>query len=397
MWRRSDAWWCGLALLAAMLLASCASATSTASQPTLAPSTTSLADNANRYIDPKLGFSLVLPDGWHAEPQPGRAASSTTEAVTLIGDEAGTHQMVVLGVMQGAGMAAAFAARGAPEMRIGSYPAFADDRSGREARVPCLVRIFLAGDDYVLADWCAMDAATHTSTFEMLLATYLPAPATFAPRSTGAPVSQSCAAMQQQLGYAAGVRWGAQLGAANAVSPAAGWGTLAPGVAVCDNVNSADQYLFQCTELANRFVYERWALPHIPGNAARYFDYYQDGVEHSGVVRDLPAGAVALSDDASQGISAFAPQPGDLLIFQDVNNPRSGWTSGLTTSPGHVAVITAVDASQVFVAQENYSERAYFQALPLTHTTRGWAITDRSGISNRIVRGWIHFAASDGG
>ena len=191
-------------------------------------------------------------------------------------------------------------------------------------------------------------------------------------------------------------RWGKQLGAADATNPAAGWGALAPGIAVCDNVNSADQYLFQCTELANRLLYERWALPHIPGNAARYFDYYQDGVEHPGVVRDLPAGAYALSDDASQGTSAFAPQPGDLLIFQDVNDPRVGWTSSLTTSPGHVAVITRVDATHVYVAQENYSERAYFQALPMTRTTHGWAISDLSGISNRIVRGWVHFTASGG-
>src|SRR5262249_60061266 len=102
------------------------------------------------------------------------------------------------------------------------------------------------------------------------------------------------------------------------------------------------------------------------------------------------------SDDASQGQSAFRPQAGDLLIFQDVVNPHVGWTSGLAASPGHVAVITAVDATHVYLAQENYSRTAYFQTLPLLHTARGYAITALSGISNRIVRGWTHFTVNGG-
>ena len=179
-----------------------------------------------------------------------------------------------------------------------------------------------------------------------------------------------------------------------ATTPARGWGMLTPSAYVCSNERSADQYLFQCTELANRYLYEQWALPHIPGTAARYFDYTQGGKRYPGVVRDFPASTYQFSEDASQGQSAFRPQPGDLLIFQDVRDPRAGWTSGLTSSPGHVAVITAVDSTHVYVAQENYNETQYFLALPMVSGARGYAITDLSGLPNRIVRGWIHFTAN---
>jgi hypothetical protein len=394
----------GIALLAIALLAaalaltSCASSAAHVATPTSTPSATSSPTaDANRYSDVKLGFSLATPSGWRAEPQPGSFAPAATAAVTLLGDES-AHALVVIGVTEGPGMPAAFAqlaARGLPQERIGAYPAFSDDRLRGVARVPCLVRIVLAVQDYVMADWCALDAPAHTADFEALLATYQPAPPSFSPHPAPTPAAEGCAGMQTQLGYEAAA-WGRQLGAATATSPAVGWGALAPGVAVCDNEGSADQYLFQCTELANRFLYTRWALAHIPGNAARYFDYYQDGVLHPSVVRDFPAGSYAFADDASQGTSSFAPRAGDLLIFQDVTDPRAGWTSGLTSSPGHVAVITAVDATHVYVAQENYSARAYFQALPLAHTARGWTITDLSGISNRIVRGWINFTGNSG-
>ena len=96
-------------------------------------------------------------------------------------------------------------------------------------------------------------------------------------------------------------------------------------------------------------------------------------------------------DDAGQGASDFAPEPGDLLIFQDVANPHAGWTSGLIHSPGHVAIITGVDATHVYIAQENFNDRRAFMALPLRHIARGYAITDLSGLPNRIVRGWIRF------
>ncbi len=100
-----------------------------------------------------------------------------------------------------------------------------------------------------------------------------------------------------------------------------------------------------------------------------------------------------MSADASQGTSAFAPAPGDLLIFQDVVNPHVGWRSGLIKSPGHVALITGVDDTHIYVAQENYSDSAYFQALPLRRVANGYEITDLSGEPNRIVRGCIRLGA----
>ena len=181
-----------------------------------------------------------------------------------------------------------------------------------------------------------------------------------------------------------------------ATPTSAGWRQMQPGAFVCSNEGSADWYLFQCTELANRVLYERWALPHLPGNAARYYDYYQDGVLHPGTIRTFPAGSYQLSDDASQGKSAFRPVAGDLLVFQDVNNPHVGWTSGLTNSPGHVAVIVGVDDASVYVAQENYSNTQYFLALPIDTVANGYEITDLSGWSQRILRGWIHFTVNGG-
>jgi hypothetical protein len=279
-------------------------------------------------------------------------------------------------------------------MQIGPYPAISDDRMHGVARAPCLVRLFLAHDDYVMATWCAGDAATNASDFDHLLSTYLPAAPGFVPHAQPAPAPQTCAQREGALGYAANAQWGRTLAGPTAAAPALGWGAEQPGIYVCSNEGSPDLYLFQCTELVNQFLYAQWALPHIPGNAARYFDYYQGSQLHPGVIRDFPAGTYQLSSDASQGTSAFRPQPGDLLIFQDVNNPRAGWISGLTTSPGHIALIVGVDAAHVYVAQENYNETQYFLALPLATVANGWQITDLSGLPNRIVRGWIRLSAN---
>ncbi len=390
-----------LALLAILALGGCAGpgqqgrAASGPYTSTVPPNAT--VNLANRYVDAKLGFSVVVPPGWQAMGEPGLRGPSGESSLTLVaGDESAAHELIVVGVMRGPGMGAAFAAHGTPTTRIGPYPAFSDDRGPGVARVPCLVRIFLAGSDYVVADWCAMDSAAHAADFQTLLATYLPQVPRYAAHALQAPAPQTCAEVQAQLGYPAASRWGHQLAAADATTSAPGWGTLPQGASVCTNAGSADQYLFQCTELANRYLYEQWALPHLPGTAARYFDYTQNGARYPGVVRDLPVGSYQLSEDASQGRSAFRPQPGDLLIFQDVRDPRAGWTSGLTASPGHVAVITAVDATHVYVAQENYNETQYFLALPMATVANGYAITDRSGLPDRIVRGWIHFTVNGG-
>jgi hypothetical protein len=343
------------------------------------------------YTDAKLGFQLTVPYTWQALPQPGSQVAPDNAAVTFTIDEQSTHALILIGVFHEASMPAAFAQRGTPTAHIGPYPAFVADRSIHEARAPCLVRIFLAGDDYVLADWCAPTAFASQAQFEQILATYQPAPLGFVKRTKTAPQPSTCTNMQQQLGYAQ-VSWGWQL----ASPQAAGWRQMQPGVFVCSNEGSADWYLFQCTELVNRFLYERWALPHLPGNAARYYDYYQNGHLYPGTIRTFPTGSYQLSDDAKQGQSAFRPVAGDLLIFQDVNTSHLGWTSGLTTSPGHVAVIVGIDANNVYLAQENYSNTQYFLALPIHRVASGYEITDLSGWSQRIVRGWIRFTANGG-
>ncbi len=76
-------------------------------------------------------------------------------------------------------------------------------------------------------------------------------------------------------------------------------------------------------------------------------------------MRTFPIGSYQLSDDARAGRSAFRSVAGDLLIFQDASNPRLGWTSGLTISPGPVAVIVGVDNAFVSIAQENYNDTQY--------------------------------------
>lgn len=374
----------------ALLFAGCAQ-----SAPVLRPSpspspSSATTSGGNVYTDPKFGFHLTVPPGWRAVSYPGQHQPASNTLVALE-EPTASPTTITIGVFHGAKMRAAFAVRGQPTERIGAYPAFSADTGLSQGRVPCLVRIFLAGDDYALAEWCSMDASAHVATFERMLATYAPAPADFIqPSAPAVPRAESCREARQEYGYTAAT-WGQTLAVASASSPDSGWAGLA-GVDICSNTGSPDRYLFQCTELINRYDAEQWGLPHIPGNAARYLDYYQNGALHPGSVRDLPTGSYALSDDARQGTSAFPPQPGDLLVFQDVADPAQGWTSGLIASPGHVALITAVDAGHVYIAQENYNDRQYFLALPLTHTSRGYAITDRSGVGGRIVRGWIHFS-----
>ncbi len=306
----------------------------------------------------------------------------------VLTDSAAREDVIQVTTLSGPAMPAAFAQRGAPDTHVGPYPAFALDISLDGARVPCLIRVFLAGNDYVIASLCAMNAPQRLEAFEQTLATYRPTPV--ASRVVPATAPSDCAqawSAQRETPLPSG--WGQTL-----ADPAAtGWHQLRAGVALCSNNQSTDSYFFQCTEFINRFLLERRGLAHIPGNAARYFDYALDGVTYPGRVREFPDGLYALSDDASQGSSAFASAAGDLLIFQDVANPREGWRSGLVNSPGHIALITGVDATHVYVAQENYSDSAYFQALPLRHVATGYEITDLSGIPNRIVCGWIRLGA----
>ena len=392
-----------LFLLALLPIISCASQTTTtktmSSQPTATPQSTSHLNPTpwgHSYQDSKLGFHLQIPDGWTASSETGLRSPVHISALTLMQEKSTAHQLIVISVTQSQAMPNAFAQRGTPSAHVGSYPAFTADRTGIEGRVPCTVRIFLAHTDYVVAEWCSMDASTHVALFEHILSTYQPATADFTAHTAPAPAPQTCAQVQQARNYTQSAQWGWQLGKPTSTFPAIGWGRLSPGAYVCSNQQSPDPYLFQCTELANRFLYEQWALPHLPGNAARYYDYYQDGVYHPGVIHDFPAGSYQLSDDATQGKSAFRPAPGDLLIFQDVHNSTIGWKSGLSSEPGHVVVITGIDDTHVYVAQENYNETQYFLALPITKVANGYIITDLSGWSNRIVRGWIHFTVNGG-
>lgn len=383
-----------LAAVLTALLAGCDEHLTNTSQTTKhsAPAATATTSTpGTTYVDPKLGFRITLPIGWQVISYPGRHQPTGNTLISLR-EPTPTPATITIGVFHGANMPAAFAARGTTPLHIGAYSAFAADTGLGQGKVPCLVRILLASDDYLLAEWCSMDATSHGDEFKRILATYLPAPANYRPpENIAAPAAQSCANIQAGYGYNA-VSWGRMLATPTANGPNGGWAGMV-GSYVCSNTGSLDRYLFQCTELVNRYDAEQWGLPHIPGNAARYFDYVQNGVRHSGDVRDLPVGSFAYSDDARQGTSAFAPQPGDLLVFQDVVNPAQGWTSGLIASPGHIALITAVDAAHVYIAQENYNDRQYFLALALTRTARGYTISDRSGVAGRLVRGWIRFTA----
>lgn len=272
------------ALCALLVMVACATSTPapalfptrTSQSPASAssPASTPSAPVQKRvYTDAKLGFQLTVPVNWQASPEPGSSAASGNSAVTFTENEQSSRAVIVIGVFHGASLPAAFAARGTPTAHIGAYPAFVADRLPGEGRAPCLVRIFLAHDDYVLADWCSPTALAYGAQFESVLATYQPAPPVFASDTSAAPAAQNCTGMQRQLGYASAA-WGRELAA-----PAApGWRQAGTGIFVCSNDGSPDWYLFQCTELINRFLYERWALPHLPGNAARYYDYYQNGV-----------------------------------------------------------------------------------------------------------------------
>ena len=360
--------------------------------PTATIGPSSAIPGGQLYTDLKLGFHLTIPPTWLAHPQPGsQAAPGNANVQFTTDDEQSTRSLIIIGVFHGPTMPAAFAQQGTPTAHIGPYPAFVDDRNNREGRAPCLVRLFLAGDDYVLADWCAPTVTPYQAQFEQVLATYLPAPASFKSQTTAVPSAQNCTDTQQRLGYTQ-VSWGVQL----AEPTSAGWRNLQPGVFLCSNLGSSDWYLFQCTELVNRFISERYALPRLPGNAARYYDYYQDGVLHPGTIRTFPAGSYQLSDDASQGTSAFRPVAGDILVFQDVNNTRVGWTSGLDSDPGHVVVIVGVDDTHVYVANENYSETEYFMAYPIHKVANGYEITNVTYLNQAIIRGWIHFTANGG-
>lgn len=393
----------------------------------IAQASTSTATNANTspklpvsYVDSLLGFSLHLPAGWSAHPESvvfSRASAVERNALVSLHDPAHSGDVLEVAITESPAMSGAFSRLGAPDTRVGPYPALTRDipvqpsDTASSTYGPCLVRIFLAQTsqraDYVVAQACGAALSAQAAAFESVIASYRPAaPKTgaavrLAQRSVSADAVDSAAqpATCAQLVAKATARptgvsnWGREL--ASATDPR--WNPYpTPAASVCSNfytVNGKlvgwDGYTFQCVELANRFLREQWGHGGVNGNAAQWFDYYQNGVRHNGLVRIYPD--AQFSDDASQGISAFAPGPGDILVWQDVRDGKN-WTSGLTNSPGHVAVITGTDATHVYFMQQNYNDVHYYMSLPLAKVVAGWKITDTvSGVPGRIVRGWIHF------
>ncbi|MGO8946661.1 MAG: CHAP domain-containing protein [Ktedonobacterales bacterium] len=372
--------------------------TATPTRPAFAP--------GGLYVNPALEFSITVPADWMVEQQYGLRQLPHTAAVTLVDTKRSSDQ-ININVTEGTSAVEAFAARGTAPSHVGSFPAFIADSSAPSAQGlgPCLIRIFLAGNDYVVGQWCGADAFSHASEFEEVLATYRPASSGVTSLISTAPVSPYVVSQPVTC---------PQLVAAAAEAPAdtSNWGRQQalptdprwapyplPGASVCSNfvyVNGQPEgypgYSFQCTELANRFLAEQWGHGPLDGNAETYFDYYDSsGAFHPGSARVYPD--TELSSDGDQGTSSFAPTPGDLLVFQDVQDGTS-WTSGLIPgSDGHVAVITAVTSTQVYMMQQNFSDSLYYMALPITQVATGWHITDNvSGVTGRIVRGWIHFS-----
>jgi|GEM_PF-1636042 hypothetical protein len=394
-----------LCALLALLVASCSFGGTSNAVKRATPTPTAYA-SAGLYINPALHFALTVPAGWMVQQQYGMRQLPHTAAVTLVDTKHAADQINV-NVTEGDAAVQAFAARGTAPARIGSYPAFIADSAAPAAqgRGPCLVRIFLADNDYVVGQWCGPDAQPHESEFEQVLATYRPASSGVNSLVSTAPASAYVAATPQTCAQLVSAvtdqpndtsNWGKQQVLPN--DPR--WGPYPlPGASVCSNfvyVNGQPQgypgYSFQCTELANRFLAEQWGHGPLDGNAETYYDYYDsNGVRHDGSAR-VYADAL-LSDDGNQGTSSFKPGPGDLLIFQDVQDGAQ-WTSGIIPgSDGHVAIITAVTDTRVYMMQQNFSDTLYYMSLPITKVATGWHITDNiSGVQGRIVRGWIHFS-----
>jgi hypothetical protein len=368
------------------------------------------------YVDSRLGFSLRLPSGWVARPQPGvhTWAGQTDERIGVVELYDPTHpaDQLELGITESPTMPAAFARLGTPDTRLGPYPAFNRDVTPDDGSSPCVIRIYLARLDYIVARACGAGIASRTGQFQSVLGSYTPNAAKAAASAMAAggvhglaaPVPPAQPKTCTQLVVEATSRpadrsnWGRELIGANDNR----WSPYpTPGVSVCSNFTIVNGRLvsfpgptFQCVELTNRFLREQWGHGGVGGNAAAWFDYYDaTGKRHDGYARLYPD--AQLSEDASQGHSAFRPQPGDILVWQDVQDGKH-WNSGLRRSPGHVAIITGTDAGHVYMMQQNYNERSAYMSLPLAAVANGWQITDHSGVAGRIVRGWIHFIENGG-
>lgn len=382
------------------------------SSPVYAVSTSTNAQIT--YVDKTLGFNLQLPKGWEAAPH--TSIHNTNNADVIFTDPKMPGTNLEINVMRSSSATTDFARQGKPTLHIGGYPAFnLDTHAGQQVLIPCLVRVMLVHSDVVTASWCAKDAPKYKQTFESILASYHDQSAASLKSSMvvqGQSMAHSPLTCQQVFSSGSdnppstypNNEWGTQK-----VNPTdSTWtSSFGQGVAVCDNYYSTANggyeyekgYLFQCVELASRFVYEEWNLPAFNVDAYQYFDYYQGGTKHSGVARNS-AYQAQLIDDASQGNNSTAPVPGDLLVFQDVNDGEH-WTSGEIYDsggyykPGHVVVVTNVTSNTVNVVQENW-QNGEIHSFSLQHLSNGYHVVDNSSWTGRITRGWIHFSANGG-
>lgn len=378
------------------------------------------------YTDAKLGFTMRLSNGWAAVPHQGTKPTADVSAVEFTGPASRVGFAIV--VQHGPDMPATFASKSKPTGYIGSYPAIVTEYPAvTQSPVACSERTFLAGLDYVDAQWCGGQSQASQAAIQHILATYKPASASFKPSPQIQPNlvvnPPSCLQLQRNNFHnpTGTYNWGAQLGTPTSTSPANGWYQYNPGTYLCSNKGSPDGWLFQCTDLANRFVREQWGLGtlyedgdstfnnYLHGNAGTYFDYWNSspiaGSAHNLSDAHLFADARWLSDyqqafPSYNYVSSLPPQPGDLLIWQDVNNaslgPKSGFNPAART--GHVAVVTGTDAHYVYVAQQNMiwsnGTEWQFQAIPYQSYSGGWAIDPNNinGVVGRVVVGWIHFS-----
>lgn len=429
-----------------------------------APRASDLTLSMTSYTDARLGFTLDLPPGWQVLTETSAAPTPALSAVA-IAPGAPLAFTLLLTIQQGADMPSRFAQQVQVSTHIGAYPASAAVYAAT-AQMPttCEERVFLASTDYVDATWCGGDAITQSATVEQVLGSFQPSSiqttslagmsATLtqgtalagsledALRTTvsqGSHTPESCRTLQQNAGYQGTLTWGTQLASATATSPLGGWAHLKTGTAICSNKGSPDGWLFQCTELANRFIRERWGLGALPetgdlrpglyaaylaGNAGMYLDwwgivngsapkhFYGSADDKSDIIRYSDARWAAQLAPFGYHVNATKPVPGDLLIWQDVNTPAKGPASGTparrdavggtsTIYPGHVAIVTNVTASTIDIAQQNYNDTQYFDAIPYSRGPHGGWIIDpdtaaRSGDPASIFVGWIHFTEADG-
>jgi hypothetical protein len=127
---------------------------------------------------------------------------------------------------------------------------------------------------------------------------------------------------------------------------------------------------YQCVEFVKRYYFERYdhRMPDSYGHARDFFD------------KSLPDGTY----NAKRGMLQFSngsgtrPEPDDLVVFRP-------W---LFNRYGHVAIVAAVDAGALEIAQQNPG--------PFGQSRESYPVTQRDGkwfIEHWRVLGWLRLAA----